>query len=160
MRSAERMAITTATIAKERIMIQNLTHAEWGVIKGLVHGGGSTSEGLTQGFVTGNLKQFSGHYVRFVDAWERLDSCQKQAVITIRQECQYGDEVNDVNELNFVSKFIAWERRKLFAQKEQAFWDRWHKHPNFIEYYENGELPPREHKKIEASVKRTLSKHI
>ncbi len=144
-------------------MIEKLTHAEWSVIKGLVHGGGSTSEGLTQGFVTGNLKQFSGdyHYVRFDDAWKRLDSGQRQAVIAIRQMCWYGDEVNDVTEENFVSKFITWKRRKLFFEKEQAFWDRLRgKRPNHIEYYENDELPPKERQKIEASIKKSLSKHL
>ncbi|WP_238787987.1 hypothetical protein [Vibrio navarrensis] len=142
-------------------MIEKLTHAEWSVIKGLVHGGGSTSEGLTQGFVTGNLKQFSGdyHYVRFDDAWKRLDSGQRQAVIAIRQMCWYGDEVNDVTEENFVSKFITWKRRKLFFEKEQAFWDRLSKRPS-TERYEDDELPPKERQKIEASIKKALSKHL
>lgn len=141
--------------------IQDLTHAEWSVIKGLVHGGGSTSEGLTQGFVTGNLKQFSGHYVRFDDAWQRLDADQRQAVIAIRQECQYGDEVNDVTEENFVSKFITWKRRKLFFEKEQAFWDRLSRRPSTERRrYEDDELPPKERQKIEASIKRALSKHL
>ncbi|EGR4069181.1 hypothetical protein FXE32_17725 [Vibrio cholerae] len=141
--------------------ILNLTLAESTVLNGLVHRGGSTSESLTCGFVTGDLSHFSHHFVRFSDAWERLDSGQRQAVIDVRLRCNLDLEGEKITPDNFVSVFIDWKKRQLFTEKEEAFWNQWGRNPQYEQhYYDDGELPPEEQKKIEASVKRILSKHL
>lgn len=94
--------------------IYDLSFATQGVLKGSILGGGSTSETLAYGFVTGDLKAFQGSYTKFSDAWDRLDSGQKDAVIQIRSLIWNGLDwiQEDWNQQNFVSGFIRWKHKK------------------------------------------------
>lgn len=135
-------------------MLESLSHAEWSVIKGIAQGGGSTSETLAYAFVTGNLKAFkSAGYIRFEDAWNRLDAEQQEAVATVREMCHFYHRSNSTTRDTFVPVFIESMRRSLFSQKEQKYWDA-HRHD------EADDLPKAEKMKIMTAINRQLKPHL
>lgn len=136
--------------------INMLPFATLGVIKGSVLGGGSTSETLAYGFVSGDLKAFDGSYQKFTDAWDRLDSGQRDAVIELRELvwCGLSWIQEEWTQDNFVNGFIKWKRRKLVLDREQKFWD---KQPRWTEIEE---LPESEQRMCEQYADRKLKPHL
>lgn len=103
---------------------KNLEQAEKGILKGLVTGAVSTSEGIATGFVSGDLSCFTGHFKKINDAWDRLDGSQKSAVIELREFVgvdRYAKEIATVN--NFVSLFVEWQIRKFIDKANRAYFD-------------------------------------
>lgn len=136
--------------------ISNLSHAERGVIKGSILGGGSTSETLAGGFVSGDLTMFSGQYERFEDAWARLDEGQRDAVINLRSMIWLGlDWIQEEwTHENFVAGFIRWKYKKLLDEREQVFWD---KQPRWTELEE---VPDEDQRKFAKYADRKLKPHL
>ncbi len=110
------------------IGFNDLDRSSIGVLKGLVSGG-STSEGIAGGFITGDLDSFDGPYRNFNNAWKRLDIIQRLAVLDFRNACgidhhfEYSSDSVLMETEGFVEEFIKWKKKKILNIKEMQWRD-------------------------------------
>jgi len=103
---------------------KDLDKAERGILRGLITGEGSTSEGLATGFISGDLSFFTGHHKKFSYAWDRLDGGQKAAVIELRELChvdKFSESPSTIQ--SFVSDYIEWQKKKFVLEAEIKYLD-------------------------------------
>lgn len=108
--------------------LNNVSFEEKSVLNGVVRGGGSTSETLSAGFVTGQLSLFDQEgYRNLHQAWSRLNAEQQQAVIDLRKICRMGrhdPEIGGVvvpNIKTFVDEFILWKNQCFIDKRVQRY---------------------------------------
>jgi hypothetical protein len=139
----------------------NLSHAEISVLKGIIGGGGSTSECLLNGFVMGDLSMFSGSYARFVDAWQRLDNAQQIAVIDVFEACNMGNYGFDGRITptldNFVFEFVMRIKSRMIGKLEND-WFNENQYPSDHKYYDR--LPDSVTLEHQNSVADIMAKHL
>ena len=107
---------------------KDLSSTHISLLKGIIRNG-STSEGIMEGFVKGDLSCFTGGYKNFNVAWARLDFMQKMAVLEFRSVCYlkddfyYDEEMILLEQDSFISEFTLQIKKKLISEKRCAWLD-------------------------------------